>query len=73
VLAGGALEAGQVGSYCQPQLVGERRQRMRGHGGQVGEGLHALTMRRLPITVKLTQPHPTRHKSASKEDPFDHM
>jgi hypothetical protein len=24
VLAGGALEAGQVGGYCQPQPVGER-------------------------------------------------
>jgi hypothetical protein len=29
--AGGALEAGQVGSYCQSQPVGERRQRMGGH------------------------------------------
>jgi hypothetical protein len=31
VLAGGALEAGQVGSYCQPQPVGERRQRFGRH------------------------------------------
>ncbi len=31
VLARAALEAGQVGSYRQSQLVGERRQRMRGH------------------------------------------
>jgi hypothetical protein len=30
VLTGGAREAGQVGSYCQPQPVSERRQRMRG-------------------------------------------
>jgi hypothetical protein len=31
VRAGGALEAGQVGSYCQSQPVGERRQRTGGH------------------------------------------
>jgi hypothetical protein len=30
-VAGGAREAGQVGSYCQPQPVSERRQRMGGH------------------------------------------
>jgi hypothetical protein len=30
-VAGGAREAGQVGSYCQSQPVGERRQRIRGH------------------------------------------
>jgi hypothetical protein len=31
VLARAALEAGQVGSYCQSQPVDERRQGMRGH------------------------------------------
>ena len=30
VLAGGALEAGQVGSHCQPQLVSERHRRIGG-------------------------------------------
>ena len=48
VLAGGALEAGQVGGYCQPQPVGERRQRIGRYGGQFGEGHHALTLRRAP-------------------------
>jgi hypothetical protein len=31
VLARGALEAGQVGSHCQTQLVSERRQGIRRH------------------------------------------
>jgi hypothetical protein len=31
VLAGGALEAGQVGGYCQPQPVSERPRRIGGH------------------------------------------
>jgi hypothetical protein len=36
VLAGGALEAGPVGSHRQPQLAGERLRRIRGHGGPAG-------------------------------------
>jgi hypothetical protein len=31
VLAGGAFEASQVGGYCQPELVGERRRRIGRH------------------------------------------
>ncbi len=54
VLAGGALEAGQVGGYCQPQPVGERLRRIGRRWGQLGEGHHALTLRRLTVTVKLT-------------------
>ena len=56
VFARAALEAGQVCSYCESQPVGERRQRMRGHGGQVGEVQHALTLRQFPIGMKLTRP-----------------
>ena len=33
VLAGGALEAGQVGGRCRPQLAGERLRRIRGRWG----------------------------------------
>jgi Arc/MetJ family transcription regulator len=44
VLAGGALEAGQVGSHCQPQLVSERHQGIGRHRGQVAEGHHVLTV-----------------------------
>ena len=41
VLAGGALEAGQVGSYRQSQPIGERLRRIGGRRGQFGEGHHA--------------------------------
>jgi hypothetical protein len=58
----------QVVSYCQSQPVGERRQRMGRQWGQVGEVHHALTMRRLPIAVKLTVAHPTRQMSVSLSD-----
>jgi hypothetical protein len=57
VLAGGALEAGQVGSHRQPQPVGERRRRIGGRWGQLGESRHALTLQRLAATVKLTNTH----------------
>ena len=53
VLAGGALEAGQVGSYCQPQPVSKRRQRIGGHRGQFGEGNHAFTLSEHSPCVKL--------------------
>jgi hypothetical protein len=53
VLAGGALEAGQVGSYRQLQPIGERLRRIRGRRGQFGEGHHAPTLNRLLFTVKL--------------------
>jgi hypothetical protein len=56
VLAGGALEAGQVGSHCQSQPVGERLRRIAGRWGQLGEGHYALTLRRVAVTVK-----PTKH------------
>jgi hypothetical protein len=58
VVAGRAREAGQVGSHCQPQLVSERRRRIGGDCGQVGEIWHALTLRRLPIAVKLSRQSP---------------
>jgi len=58
VLAGGALEAGQVGGHCQPQPVGERFRRIGGRGDQLGEGGHALTLQRPAVTVKLTSTHP---------------
>ena len=44
VLAGAALETGQVGSHRQPQLVSERRQRIGRYRGQFGEGHHAPTL-----------------------------
>jgi hypothetical protein len=55
VLAGGALEAGQVRSRCQPQPVSERHQGIGGYGGLFGEGHHALTVRRSPSFRKLPQ------------------
>jgi len=57
VLTGGALEAGQVGRHCQPQLTGERLGRIRGGGGKLGEGRHALTLQRLAATVKPASTH----------------
>jgi hypothetical protein len=30
VIAGGALEPGQIGSYCQPQLISERHKTIEG-------------------------------------------
>ena len=66
-VAGDAREAGQAGSHRQPQPAGERRQRVGRHGGQVGEGHHVLTLRRLPIAVKLTVAHPARHHADGRE------
>jgi hypothetical protein len=57
VLSGGALETGQVGSYCQSQPVGERLRRIAGRWGRLSEAHHALTLHRLAITVKLTDAH----------------
>jgi hypothetical protein len=45
VLAGRALEEGQVGSHGQPQLIGERRRKIGGDRGQFGEVHHKLTLR----------------------------
>ena len=47
----------QAGSYCQSQPVGERLRRIAGRWGQLGEGHHALTLRRLPTIVKVTNTH----------------
>src|SRR5690348_16753493 len=55
VRAGGALETGQVGSYCQSQPVTERLRRIAGRWGQLGEGHHAPRLQRRLIFVKLTQ------------------
>ena len=55
VLAGGALEAGQVGSYCQPQPVSKRRHRIGGHRGQFGEGHHAFTLSEHSPCAKLAE------------------
>ena len=46
MVAGGALESGQVGSHCQPELVSERRKRMAWGGGQAGEAHHAASLGR---------------------------
>jgi len=54
VLAGCALEAGQVGGYCQPQPVSERLRRIGRRWGQLGKGRHTLTLQRPAVTVKLT-------------------
>ena len=37
VVAGGALETGQAGSHCQPQLISARHRTIGGDGGQLGE------------------------------------
>jgi hypothetical protein len=55
------LKRGQIGSYRQSQPIGERLRRIGGHRGQFGEGHHALTLNRLPITVKLAKTHTWRH------------
>ena len=57
VLAGGALEAGQVGRHGQPQLVSERPGRIGGRQGKLGEGRNALTLQLLAATVMLTNTH----------------
>ena len=48
VVAGGALETGQVGGHCQPQLINERDQVIGRDRRQFGESLHAQTLRLLP-------------------------
>jgi hypothetical protein len=55
VRAGGALEAGQLGSYCRAQPLGERLRRIAGRWRQLGEGHHAPTLRQLPVAVKATK------------------
>jgi hypothetical protein len=45
VIPGGALETGQVGSHCQPQLISERRQVIDRDRQQFGEVHHAQTLR----------------------------
>jgi hypothetical protein len=50
VLTGGALEAGQVGGHCQPQLISERHQTIGGDGREFGEVHHAQTLR-LPLAL----------------------
>ena len=52
VLAGGALEPGQVGSHCQPQLISERRRTIKREGRQVREVHHAQTLRLLSAAAK---------------------
>jgi hypothetical protein len=48
VVAGGALEAGQVGGHCEPQLINERDQVIGRDRWQFGEVRHAQTLRLLP-------------------------
>jgi hypothetical protein len=48
VLTGGALEAGQVGGHCEPQLISERDQLIGWDRRQFGEVRHDPTLRLLP-------------------------
>ena len=48
VVTGGALEAGQVGGCCQPQLISERDKAIGRDRRQFGEVRHAQTLRLLP-------------------------
>ena len=52
------FEAGQVGSDGQSQPVGERLRRIAGRWGQLYEGHHVLTLRRLHATVKMAERTP---------------
>ena len=58
VLAGGALEAGQVGSHGQPQLISDGHRTIGGDWGQFGEVRHELTLRLLSAATKLAKPAP---------------
>ena len=64
VLAGGALEAGQVGGHCQPQPVSEWLRRIGGREGQLCECRHVVTLPRLAVTVKLINTHPAAWECA---------
>jgi hypothetical protein len=56
VLAGGALETGQVGSHCQPQLISERLGTTAGGDrGKLGEVHHAPTMLPSHTATKVTK------------------
>ena len=58
VIAGGALEAGQVRSHCQLQLISERHRMIGGHWSQFGEVHHDPTLRLLPPPGKAAEPAP---------------
>jgi len=58
VLAGGALEPGQVGSHGEPQPVSYRHKAIGGDWDQFGEVRHDLTLRPLPAATKLAKPAP---------------
>jgi len=47
VVTGGALESGQVGGHCQPQLISERDKAIGWDRRQFGEVRHAQTLRLL--------------------------
>ena len=55
VLAGGALEPGQVGSHRQPQLISERHRTIGRDGRQLGEVHHAQTLRRIRPAAKRSE------------------
>lgn len=46
VVAGGALEPGQVASHRQPRLISDRHKRIGGDGGQLCEVHHDPTLRK---------------------------
>ena len=58
VIAGGALEPGQVRGHCQVQLVSERRKRIAGHWGQFGEVHHDPTLRLIHAAGEAAGPTP---------------
>jgi hypothetical protein len=55
-LTRGALEPGQVGGHCQPQLIGERRWMIGRDQGQICGVHHAQTLRPPPATTKPANP-----------------
>jgi hypothetical protein len=52
-----AFEASHVGSHCQLQPVSKRLGRVRGRVDQLSECRHAMTLRRLAVTMKVTDVH----------------
>jgi hypothetical protein len=73
VVTGGALETGQVGGHCQPQLISERDQAIGRDRWQFGEVRHAQTLRLPPPAGEPCERAGAAKQSRSRADRHQSM